>query len=149
MATGTQTAFNHTAKLVGQKLIDFASDTWKIMALATPPAGTETVATALSAAANLASATLTLATTAISWTTTNTDDAKFDGPDLTFTASGGSSTIKAYAVINASITSPASPPISWGYPDTAKTSTGVVLADTETWKLQWNASGIMRLVANA
>ena len=89
MATGTQTAFNHTTKLIGNGTHNFASHTFKVVACSVTPTAAQTLKSQLTASTNLVAATKTLAGGA--WTTTTTNDAKYDANNLTFTASGGSS----------------------------------------------------------
>lgn len=142
MATGTQTAFNHTTLLIGNGTIDFAAHTFKVVACSTPPSASNTLKSQLTASTNLSAATITLPTD--TWTTTSTNDAKYDAANITFTATG-SSTIKAFVIYDENATSPLDALVSWGYPDTAATSTGVVLASGEKLTFNWNASGILTL----
>ena len=141
MATGTNTAFNHTTKLVGDGTIDFSAHTFKVVACSTTPVVTNTLKSQLSASTNLAAATKTLAST--TWTTVTTNDAKFDAADITFTASGGSSTVKAFAIYDENTTSPLDALVCFGDVDTA--ATAITLAAGEKLTLQWNASGIITL----
>jgi len=145
MATGTNLAFNHTTKLIGNGTIDFAAHTFKVILLSATPAATNTLKSQLTAASNLAAATKTLGS--VTWTTTSTDDAKFDAADVTFTASGGTSSVKAWAIYDENTTSPLDAPVCYGDVDTAQAT--VSLAAGEKLKLQFNASGILRLVDSA
>lgn len=142
MATGTNLAFNHTAKLIGSGVINFASHTFKVVACAATPAASSTLKTQLSASSNLAAATKTLGSG--TWTTTGTDDAKYDAANVTFTASGGSSTIKAFAIYDENATSPLDALVCYGDVDTS--ATAITLASGEKLTLSWNASGILKLI---
>lgn len=142
MAVGTQLAFNHTAKLIGEGTVNFSTHTFKVVACSAAPVATNTLKSQLTVSTNLAAATKTLAST--TWTTTTTNDAKFDAADLTFTASGGSSTISHFAIYDENTTTPLDALVSYGDVDTATAS--ITLAAGEKLQLQWNANGIIRLI---
>jgi len=141
MATGTMLAFNQTTKLLGDGAVDFGGHTFKVVACSTLPVATNTLKSQLTASTNLVAATLTLAS--VTWATVDTNDAEFDAADVTFTASGGSSTIAGFAIFDENLTSPLDGVIFFGDVDTATAS--ITLADGEKLKLVFNANGIARI----
>lgn len=141
MPTASHLAFDHTPVLIGNGQINFSTHTFKVMALNGTPNGSDTVPGNLTAASNLVAATITLS--GDSWATADTDDAKYDAGDITFTASGGSSVITHFAMFDEDATSPVNALVSYGDADTA--AGNITLASGEKLKLQWDATGVLRI----
>jgi len=144
MATGTNVVFNHTALLLGQGKADFqAAGDLRVVACSTLPVATNTLKSQLTVSTNLVAATIALTGETLS--TTTTKDAKFDAANVTFTASGGSSTIAGFAIYSEVMTSPLDAVLLFGDVDTGTAS--IVLAAGEKLALAWNANGILKLDA--
>lgn len=141
MATGTNIAFNHTARLLGDGVFDLGNDVFKVMALSATPTAAMTLKSQVTAATNLSAATITLTD---SWVTTATDDAKYDASNVTFTATGAS-TIRAWCIYDDTTTSPLDGLVVFGDVDTA--ATAITLANGEKLQLSFNASGILQIQA--
>ena len=144
MATGTNLVFNHTALLLAQGLLDFqAAGDMRVVACSVLPVATNTLKSNLTVSTNLVAATIALTSESLS--TTTTKDAKFDAANVTFTASGGSSTIADFAIYSDAVTSPLDALVLFGDVDTATAS--ITLAIGEKLTIAWNASGIIKLDA--
>jgi hypothetical protein len=144
MATGTNLVFNHTALLLAQSKLDFTTaGDMRVVACSVLPVATNTLKSQLTVSTNLAAATIALTSEGVS--TTSTKDCKFDAANVTFTASGGSSTIAGFAIYTEVATSPLDALVLFGDVDTATAS--ITLAAGEKLTLSWNAAGILKLNA--
>lgn len=147
MATGTNLAFNHTAKLILDGTIQFTTaKDLRVVACSATPVATNTVRANLTECSNLS--TNPIALTSESVTTTATDDGKFDAANVTFTATGAGTTIKAFAIYAEAVTSPLDVLVCYGK-SVATGTAGVTLAAGETLQFAWNANGILQLVDSA
>ena len=141
MATGTHLAFNHTRSKILNGTIDLDSDALRVVLLTAIPAATVTGLAGVTGtlSTNLAANPVTLGSNTVS--VTGSSNAKMDGTDTVFTASGGTSTIAGYLIYSSSVTG--NPVISYG--DIHAGATSISLTAGETVTVTWNASGIYTL----
>lgn len=147
MATGTNLAFNHTARLIMNGTVDLVNSDLRVVACSATPVATNTVKGNLTVCSNLSAATIAL--TGESVATTATDDAKFDAGNVTFSATGAGTTIKAFAIYAEGVTGTLADALVCFGKSVATGTAGVTLAAGETLQFQWAAGGILQLVDTA